>query len=525
VEHARRLARASGRRLAASGSLRRSEDVLFLNLSELIAALEGTRPALASIERRRRRHESEGMLPAPREVDLSAEMPDAPAEGTAALKGIGVSAGMGAGPARILRPGDPPTIAPGDVLVAPVLDAALGPLLASAAGAVAEIGGMLSHGSVVARELGVPCAVDVRDATRRISPGARILVDGSSGRVTILADEADGADRAEENGRRWVEAAPEDGLLHAAEDHPLARESVYFNAQDARSGLRLISTLGLRRGTAGEALVALALPNGGILFGLDRTAAHVDAASLQVGGSRAAWHPVALRFEGRLACHDALGFPPGPVPLLLSPRTVAVSIDLAFSPSTPAIDFCSALTEEQRRQVEALGRHHVEQAGRWNGTIRVDDRTFLFDGSGGRDHSWGRRDWSALDHSRLFTVRFGEDLALHALALSARGRRVEGGFLWRDGRAEIVRRVEWAPLRREGRVTSFELEVTTARAERLQLRGTVEATIAVPVTLERRPWRFLLGCTYALLLHEGFARYEMAGRAGVGMVEVSERPR
>ena len=74
-------------------------------------------------------------------------------------------------------------------------------------------------------------------------------------------------------------------------------------------------------------------------------------------------------------------------------------------------------------------------------------------------------------------------------------------------------------------MTSFELEVTTARAARFQLRGTVETSIPVPVALERRPWRFLLGRPYALVLHEGFARYEMAGRTGVGMVEVSERPR
>ena len=79
--------------------------------------------------------------------------------------------------------------------MASVLDAALGPLLASAAGAVAEIGGLLSHGAVVARELGVPCVVDVHDATRRFRTGQRVLVDGTSGEVRLLSEGGATAER------------------------------------------------------------------------------------------------------------------------------------------------------------------------------------------------------------------------------------------------------------------------------------------------------------------------------------------
>jgi pyruvate,water dikinase len=53
---------------------------------------------------------------------------------------------------------------------------------------VIEIGGMMSHGAVVARELGLPAVVGVDDATRRIRDGARIRVDGSQGLVEILPD-------------------------------------------------------------------------------------------------------------------------------------------------------------------------------------------------------------------------------------------------------------------------------------------------------------------------------------------------
>src|SRR5207245_294768 len=157
---------------------------------------------------------------------------------------------------------------------------------------------------------------------------------------------------------------------------------------------------------------------------------------LGVGRGSVAWGPQRLRFEGRLSSHEAAGFPPSPIPLLLSPRTVPVSIDLTLAPTTPAIDLCQGLAADALDALRPLGRHHVEQSGRWRGSLHVEGRAIPFDGSGSRDHSWGRRDWDAADHWRLFSVRLGDDLALHALAVSARGRIVEGGFVWRDGRAE-----------------------------------------------------------------------------------------
>src|SRR6185295_7905771 len=137
--------------------------------------------------------------------------------------------GSGMGRARVLQPGRPIEFLPGEILVAPVLDAGLGPFLASAAGAVAEIGGMLSHGSVVARELGVPCVVDVRDATTRIRTGDLVLVDGTSGQLRRL--DPDVEVRADETGSPSspIGEAVGEGL-HELEAHPLARESVYFNA-------------------------------------------------------------------------------------------------------------------------------------------------------------------------------------------------------------------------------------------------------------------------------------------------------
>ena len=523
VHHGRRLVRAAADRLSEGGILGQPDDVYFLTLRELLSVLKGGPAPRAAIERRRRIYERERAQDVPRDVDLAAP----PAEDAAAARGhgdalfgIGVSGGVGMGAARVLRGALGARLERGEVLVAPVLDAAYGPLLSLASGAVAEVGGLLSHGSVVARELGVPCVVDVAGATRRIATGDRVAVDGDSGRVTLVTGPA--AVAAEGGGFLDQEADDEAGP-HALEDHALARESVYFNVQDPASGLVIVSTLGRRRRGRGEALLAMGLPDGRVLFGLDRGPERTDR-GLCVGGLEAAWHPVALRARGRLSPHEASAFPPAPVPLLLAPRTVAVGVDLAFAPSTPAVDLCAGLPEDVRESLRPLGAHHVEQSGEWRGTVTVDGKVFPVSGGGSRDRSWGLRDWDAADHWRLFTVRLGDDLAVHALAVSARGRLVEGGFVWRDGRVERVTRVRCAAERRGDALRSFELEVATAAGPPLRLLGTVWRSVTVPVQVERRPWRHLAGRPYRLLLQENFTLYEAAGRTGHGMAEITRRP-
>jgi pyruvate,water dikinase len=519
VAHARRLARAAARQLAARGELRREDDVFFLTFEELCLSLEGHPPPRATLERRRRRHEREGALPAPREVDLDAPPRD-DAPGTS-WQGIGVSSGVGAGAARIVRAGELARLLPGEVLVAPVLDAALGPLLVSAAGAVAEIGGMLSHGSVVARELGVPCVVDLKDATRRIKNGDHVSVDGGSGSVRV--EEAALSAGPGLAARSLTVAAPADERLHDFDDHPRARESVYFNLQDPGAGIRIIASEGVRPGSRGEAILALGLPDGRVLSGLALTRPRIDAAGFSVGGLRSEWGPVRLGFRGRLAPWEDANFPPGPLALLLAPRTVEATLELTFHPTTPAIDLVQALSEEEREALLPLGRRHVEQSGVFRGSVTLDGRRSTLEATGSRDHSWGPRDWSAADHWRLFTLRLGDELALHALVVSVNGRRAMGGFLWRDGRAHLVTRVEHA-FAASGRGRSFVLEVASEGGGRLTLQGEIERTLTIPVDVERRPSRHLAGRPYALVLHEHFTRYQAEGKTGYGIAEFTERP-
>jgi len=517
VDHGRDLVRAAGRRLAAAGALASEDDVFFLTGDELRAALRGSAPSPAAVPRRRRRWERAAALPAPREVDLDAA--EAAPAGEGALAGLGVSAGVGVGPARVVFPGEVARLEPGEVLVAPVLDAALGPLLASAAGAVAEMGGLLSHGAVVARELGVPCVVDVKDATRRIRSGERVLVDGGSGRVEPWPD-APGRD-AGSRPLRPVDLAGEE--FPPLEPHPLARESVYFNLFDPESGLGIVCSLGRKSRGRGEAILAVRLPDGRLLFGLELQDGRRESGGLVVGGLAAGWSPARLRAETRLAEHELDAFPPGPLVVLLAPRTVEARIDLAFEATTPAVDLSASMDEQTRRRLEALGANHVEQSGRAVGEVTIGGRRFAFRGTGSRDHSFGRRDWDAADHWGLFTMRLGEDLALHALALCVRGRMVEGGFLWREGRLERVTRVEHVWETDGDRPRAVAIEVSTDAGPPLHVRGTVISTVSVPVQPERRLGRHLAGRPWRLVLDESFTRYEGAGRTGFGIAERARR--
>jgi len=74
---------------------------------------------------------------------------------------------------------------PGTILVCPTTTPAWTPLLAQAAGLVTDIGGVLAHGSIIAREFGIPAVMGAQNATRRIVHGATITVNGSTGAVMV----------------------------------------------------------------------------------------------------------------------------------------------------------------------------------------------------------------------------------------------------------------------------------------------------------------------------------------------------
>ena len=104
------------------------------------------------------------------------------------LTGDAVSLGIAEGRARVIFNPYNVRLEPGEILVCPSTDPGWTPLFLTAGGLIMEIGGMVTHGSIVAREYGIPAVVGVHQATKRIQSGQRLRVDGSRGQVTIIEE-------------------------------------------------------------------------------------------------------------------------------------------------------------------------------------------------------------------------------------------------------------------------------------------------------------------------------------------------
>jgi len=104
-----------------------------------------------------------------------------------ALVGMAVSGGTVEGRARVILDMAEADLEPGDILVTAYTDPSWTPLFVAVAGLVTEVGGLMTHGAVIAREYGLPAVVGVEHATRLIKDGDRIRVGGTNGVVEILA--------------------------------------------------------------------------------------------------------------------------------------------------------------------------------------------------------------------------------------------------------------------------------------------------------------------------------------------------
>jgi rifampicin phosphotransferase len=120
-------------------------------------------------------------------LDLSAwETQQRNLDGGTTLRGFAVSPGRVAAPASLIRsPADFGTTEPDTILVCPTTTPAWTPLFAQARGLVTDVGGILAHGSIVAREYGIPAVMGTGSATQRIAHGQVITVDGDQGMVYL----------------------------------------------------------------------------------------------------------------------------------------------------------------------------------------------------------------------------------------------------------------------------------------------------------------------------------------------------
>ncbi|HSQ16496.1 MAG TPA: PEP/pyruvate-binding domain-containing protein [Anaerolineales bacterium] len=191
------LLRQLGSRFVAAGVIQQPEDIFWLEKDEINALVLSGNGSLAErvTERKANWRRFKAATPPPMlplkerymgmKVDaFLAQATDENAGGT--LKGVATSPGVVTAPARVLHgPEDFDQMRPGEVLVAGTTTPAWTPLFAMASAVVTDIGGPLSHGSIVAREYGIPAVMGTGVATRRIQSGQVITVDGDNGVVTL----------------------------------------------------------------------------------------------------------------------------------------------------------------------------------------------------------------------------------------------------------------------------------------------------------------------------------------------------
>jgi phosphohistidine swiveling domain-containing protein len=185
-------------RWVAHGWLNQAEDYFWLTMEEIERALMAeaemgpTLPALVRARRETYQTYAETEMPyAMRESDMARLVPGRGLIGTAlssVLSGAPLCPGQVQGRVSVLhRPEEADHMQEGAILVTPSTDVAWFPVFSHARGLIVETGGLLSHGSIIAREFGVPAVANVPEATTRFHDGDLVLLDGSTGLVQILA--------------------------------------------------------------------------------------------------------------------------------------------------------------------------------------------------------------------------------------------------------------------------------------------------------------------------------------------------
>lgn len=181
---------AEAERLVKEGVLPEKDDIFYLRFGELQDVVRTEHVDQQLIDQRKEAFRSYQALTPPRVLTSDGEavagsyrrddVPDG------ALVGLAVSAGTIEGRARVITDIANADLEPGDILVTAYTDPSWTPLFVAIVGLVTEVGGMMTHGAVIAREYGLPAVVSVEHATQRIRDGQRIRVHGTDGYVTLL---------------------------------------------------------------------------------------------------------------------------------------------------------------------------------------------------------------------------------------------------------------------------------------------------------------------------------------------------
>lgn len=179
-----------GERLAQAGVISDKEDIYYLTFEELRETIRTNRLDGQIISERKEEYKLYEKLILPRVMTSDGEIirgkyqrEHLPVD---AIVGLPVSSGVVEGRARVIMKMEDAVLEEGDILVTSFTDPSWTPLFVSLRGLVTEVGGLMTHGSVIAREYGLPAVVGVEDATQRIKDGQRIRVNGTEGYIELI---------------------------------------------------------------------------------------------------------------------------------------------------------------------------------------------------------------------------------------------------------------------------------------------------------------------------------------------------
>ena len=177
-------------RLVQAKAIAETEDIYFLTLDELHELTRSHKADQQLIRRRREEFRADEQLVPPRVMTSEGEIISGSYQHAhlpaGAIAGLAVSTGIVEGRARVILNMEDAVLEEGDILVTPFTDPGWTPLFLAIKGLVTEVGGLMTHGAVIAREYGLPAVVGVENATRLIRDGQRIRVNGTEGYVELL---------------------------------------------------------------------------------------------------------------------------------------------------------------------------------------------------------------------------------------------------------------------------------------------------------------------------------------------------
>ena len=304
---------------------------------------------------------------------------------------------------------------------------------------------------------------------------------------------------------------PEHDLQHPVEGDAAWSESYYFNAYDPDADVGFYSRIGIRPNEGHiDAGLSVWLPGVEIgHMGGRREQSQMVERVLDVAGIRfemieplSRWH---LTGRGDAYVRDLRTG---------ARRTAAVDVDVWFDALMPAIgsdgqgkDGAGASAETRK----SVGKGHLEQAGKWRGTIRCDGRTLSFGANarGNRDKSWGPRRWGGPKMWRWWSINIDDDTHFGGIRIGTEAGDLHRGWVWRDGAHASIR--EW-------RVRT-ELEAD-------QVTQKVCHVIAVDAAGREHALRADVlrvapggGTKDGTVVNEGLARWTYAGVTGTGIAE------